>query len=1221
MATGTKVMHHLSSRRDLSMDADLSSSPSITYESTVTMDAMAGPQGTSLRTTSELGESLRNTSSFETGYRSRGGNRAPSHPPGQGSKSGAQGWTGSGQGGQMQGQGSNRNQGSAQTNRDGGSSEYEEQRLNIYANQSQQQQYGNYQPPVGSQRRTSNGGQYVQQKAYQQPLNPQSPWPLPVPDPPMKSIEIDEQFERAREDLRNLSMEFPDSLKSSVSSFSMPSADWEEDLKKYHDELPPYLRIGYIDVLILYHEGDRDKAIEFRDHLINDIDIGQEGPVKAMLYDEAGLQALSTMQIGHLTKAVERSTYIFMYLTKAFTKDTWMEFSSESCLMEAITNPDKQWCVVPVYTERRNQTFRVPMGLNTLKGISYYNNDKFYRNGLARLIGDKVKVRKRLNEELKTKQKHWIETFKRYTAQVAENQRRTQIIEEHYTESYVNAIQYETEQMHLGPMVVPPSMQSTSRNIAHSQSENCMQSVKPQNPAVQREFKELSRQINSGSSAAHSQNRNIVGGSEVMNQYQAGLKRGVSNQSTVSGDMGNPSDVQVHQVHTQHGTFAVDVPLSVWEKIKYLPEKERNEKIRLYFEQTQTRYSQTFHKSVSQPDIHDWPSHYNAMSMSVPEPIMERIKSLALDEQQSAIDFYYETVKEELAGKQQEQSYGEGNRPNLSMMQMEERVSEGQEGSFQSSYDSYNSGSCTNNECAGQVPNLSLFMAETDGLQSNVNPSESQNRPHDGYKGRSKTQQIPEGGVSPVGQRKEVHSEKLAIGKEGLHKVIQKHVHYTINVVGATNVQIGDHNVAQTGTQIPNKTEDDDDSGEESDGEEEEEFVKKEEEDIKSNQEQTTGACEDLELKLGKESSKAGFDQDENSPSRGEIGTIRSGSPNTASSCNVDAAPSTILPREEDLGSTAVGLGKMSHKPIPGGIIQETEIVQTTAKKTVENDESFEVFSKSYMEKSQREDGVNRNISAASFKSSEKQKTLVPVAPMVRSGQKSPQMEKPRAKIATVRPFVQGVSPKENGSDSDNDDSTDQKMVFSSDNTDPKRVYTYSTTHTDNTLVKPFVRNQPIGAENKQSLSAQPQLLTDARKPEEARDPAGFHFSQYTKQAPFYRNQFPPASTGNMVNELDSSTRSVTSANNEQVEVGVDPLADRAMQESNGFSPGTASFHPNLDNNPEGSQNDLEYDMLDSDSFEGTELEEGLRKSSSLGSSKSSRKSNGSVRDKECLIS
>ncbi|KAJ8304534.1 LOW QUALITY PROTEIN: hypothetical protein KUTeg_018117 [Tegillarca granosa] len=138
---------------------------------------------------------------------------------------------------------------------------------------------------------------------------------------------------------------------------------------------------------------DREKAEAYKDHLNNDIITKSGKCIKAVLFDDAELESLAGSKFAHLEKAFERCTFAFVYLTKEFCEndDGWCRVSSEECLMKAIYDKEKS---VPVYTVQRNKAnFKIPMGLNALKGINYYNNDEFYRRGLTKLLESKLFVR------------------------------------------------------------------------------------------------------------------------------------------------------------------------------------------------------------------------------------------------------------------------------------------------------------------------------------------------------------------------------------------------------------------------------------------------------------------------------------------------------------------------------------------------------------------------------------------------------------------------------------------------------------------------------------------------------------------------------------------------------------------------------------------------------------------------------------------------------------
>lgn len=172
-----------------------------------------------------------------------------------------------------------------------------------------------------------------------------------------------------------------------------------EKIKEYYHRLPVNLKTGYYDVMILYSPTDFKAAEKYREHLKSlEMESGRE--VRAVLCDDSELESLAASKFQHLDEAFKRCTFAFVFLTKQFCENEWCQLSSEECLMESIYNPKRKWCVVPVYTIQRSKAdFRVPMGLNSLKGVNYYNNDEFYRRGLKKLIGDKLYIREK-NEQV-----------------------------------------------------------------------------------------------------------------------------------------------------------------------------------------------------------------------------------------------------------------------------------------------------------------------------------------------------------------------------------------------------------------------------------------------------------------------------------------------------------------------------------------------------------------------------------------------------------------------------------------------------------------------------------------------------------------------------------------------------------------------------------------------------------------------------------------------------
>jgi hypothetical protein len=239
-----------------------------------------------------------------------------------------------------------------------------------------------------------------------------------------------------------------------TSSFedSIPQ-EMKDMIKLYYDRLPSDVKIRYYDVMILYAEEDRELAEQYKEHLQNDIELEGGRRVTAVLYDDQEMVSLAGSKLKSLEYGFERCTFAFIYLTKKFCQCEWSTLSSEECLMESIYNPEKKWCVVPVYTVARAKAdFKIPMGLNALKGVNFYNNDDFYRRGLRRLIGDKVMVRLNKNRE------HFIKQYK-YACHLRNDdvvRRKTEEDLKRYEEEKHRYLQQEMERRRMKENKPPP---------------------------------------------------------------------------------------------------------------------------------------------------------------------------------------------------------------------------------------------------------------------------------------------------------------------------------------------------------------------------------------------------------------------------------------------------------------------------------------------------------------------------------------------------------------------------------------------------------------------------------------------------------------------------------------------------------------------------------------------------------------------------------------------
>ena len=207
-----------------------------------------------------------------------------------------------------------------------------------------------------------------------------------------------------------------DSTSTICETHSYPNLSSEVDSvdKPGTHSMPDHLKVGHYDGMVLYAEPDRPKVMDFLKHLHSDIRLKDGDPIKCVPYDGEELSGLSGLEFDQLDKAFGRCSITFMFITKTFVNDVWCKISHESVLMRMIRDKHLQWRVVPVYTKRLDDCdFNIPMGLNALKGISYYQNDEFYRRGVSSLIEKTVSERREKERRLLRQRSDWLKNHGR----------------------------------------------------------------------------------------------------------------------------------------------------------------------------------------------------------------------------------------------------------------------------------------------------------------------------------------------------------------------------------------------------------------------------------------------------------------------------------------------------------------------------------------------------------------------------------------------------------------------------------------------------------------------------------------------------------------------------------------------------------------------------------------------------------------------------------------
>ncbi|ESO88350.1 hypothetical protein LOTGIDRAFT_165792 [Lottia gigantea] len=203
-------------------------------------------------------------------------------------------------------------------------------------------------------------------------------------------------------------------------------SDISEDDKELENKIPLYQNymdfetaFGFHDAMILYHDDDKEDCKAFCDKIEENVVLSDKQKPSIISYARIATSCGNNFRA--LEFGIERCTFVMLYVTANFVKDKWTEYSSEACLMEAITNPNKRWCVVPVFTEdKSSKPYKIPLSINTLKGIRYSSEEEdFYLSSITTLFNDRISVKRNHQNQHLQQQMRWVLKFEAKARQEA----------------------------------------------------------------------------------------------------------------------------------------------------------------------------------------------------------------------------------------------------------------------------------------------------------------------------------------------------------------------------------------------------------------------------------------------------------------------------------------------------------------------------------------------------------------------------------------------------------------------------------------------------------------------------------------------------------------------------------------------------------------------------------------------------------------------------------
>lgn len=89
-------------------------------------------------------------------------------------------------------------------------------------------------------------------------------------------------------------------------------------------DYPPHLCEDHFDVVLIYAEKDQQLALTFRDILEKFIKLEDGRNARVCVIDKTGDLVYIASKFKHIAEAVRRSTYMFLFMSKHFVNDSWL---------------------------------------------------------------------------------------------------------------------------------------------------------------------------------------------------------------------------------------------------------------------------------------------------------------------------------------------------------------------------------------------------------------------------------------------------------------------------------------------------------------------------------------------------------------------------------------------------------------------------------------------------------------------------------------------------------------------------------------------------------------------------------------------------------------------------------------------------------------------------------------------------------------------------------
>lgn len=134
------------------------------------------------------------------------------------------------------------------------------------------------------------------------------------------------------------------------------------------------------NIIIIHAKEDTPDVLEFKEHLVTNV-------LKSKDTTTISIVSFDTSMMVNITKALTKSRFAFLFLTRSFCEESWPRLSQESVVRNVLYGDDSGCIMVPIFTVNRSEsTFKIPLGINILKGLRYCDRDQFYKASVIKLL-------------------------------------------------------------------------------------------------------------------------------------------------------------------------------------------------------------------------------------------------------------------------------------------------------------------------------------------------------------------------------------------------------------------------------------------------------------------------------------------------------------------------------------------------------------------------------------------------------------------------------------------------------------------------------------------------------------------------------------------------------------------------------------------------------------------------------------------------------------------